>query len=411
MLKLARVLLTTSTFPMDREDKVSARFVLDLARHLSAHVKVVVLAPAGPGTRRRELWDGVTVYRFPYWLPAGAQRLAAGEGMVATMRASWFARMQAPFFVASQWAMLPGIVRKERIDLVNPHWIVPQGFTAVDWRRHLKVPMVVTAHGADVAWLGRSRFGARLGQYVFDRADGFIADSEYLATRTEEIIGRPIPHRAIPMGVATSLFQPGLASAPPLAAGPGPTLLFVGKFVPKKGVPVLLEALALLRRTRPSARLVLIGGGPLEGELRARVARLGLQDAVELRGWVKNDALPQYYAAADVVCVPSVQDAHGETEGTPVVLQEAMASGAVVVASRSSGIVDVIRDGENGWSVPPNDAAALATALEVALDASPEQRARVQAAARATSGEHSWERVAQRFLEVFQESAARSATR
>lgn len=411
MLKPERVLLTTSTFPMDREDKVSARFVLDLARHLSAHVKVVVLAPAGPTTRRRENWDGVTVYRFPYWLPATAQRLAAGEGMVATMRASWFARMQAPFFVASQWAMLPGIVRREGIDLVNPHWIVPQGFTAVDWRRHLKLPMVITAHGADVAWLGRSRFGARLGQYVFDRADGFIADSEFLATRTEEIIGRPIPHTAIPMGVATSLFQPREGAPQRLSPDGAPTLLFVGKLVPKKGVPVLLDALHELRRSRPSLRLLLIGGGPLEGDVRAQIARLGLEAAVELRGWVKNDELPGFYAAADVVCIPSVQDAHGETEGTPVVLQEAMASGAVVVASRTSGIVDVIRDGENGWSVPPNDSSALAAAIGAALDAPADLRARMQAAARATSREHSWERVAERFLEVFQEAAAGASTR
>lgn len=405
MLKPERVLLTTSTFPMDRDDKVSARFVLDLALHLSAHVKVVVLAPAGPRTRRRERWDDVTVYRFPYWLPAGAQRLAAGEGMVATMRGSWFARMQAPFFVASQWAMLPGIVRRERIDLVNPHWIVPQGFTAVDWRRHLKLPMVITAHGADVAWLGRSRFGEQVGRYVFDRADGFIADSSYLATRTEEIVGRSIPHTAIPMGVATSQFQPATSPASRAADGTR-TVLFVGKLVPKKGVDVLLDAVHQLRQRRSDLRLVLVGGGPLEGALRAQVKRLKLGDVVELRGWVRNDELPSLYASADAVCVPSVQDAHGETEGTPVVLQEALACGALVVASQSSGIVDVIRDGDNGWSVPPGNPEALARGLETALDASPDVQARVRIAARATSAEHRWERVAERFLEVFRHAAA-----
>lgn len=395
---------------MTPDDRVSARFVLDLALHLAAHAKVFVLAPAGPRTAARETWDDVTVLRYRYFAPARLQRLAAGEGMVATMRASRLARLQAPMLVAAQWRALPGIVRREGIDLINAHWIVPQGVTAASWRNRLKVPVVVTAHGADVAWLDRAPQGKRIARYVFDRADGFIADSQYLATRTEEIVGRAIPHAAIPMGVATSIFRPG---APPGTPATPPsatarTVLFVGKLVPKKGISVLVDAVRRLRDERSDVRLLLIGGGPLEAEIRAQVERLGLNDVVELVGWVKNDELPSHYRAAAVVCVPSIQDAHGETEGTPVVLQEAMASGALVVASRSSGITDVIRDGVNGWSVPSGDAPALAAAISGALALDEPARERIRAAARETAGGHSWERVATRFLETFAESAARA---
>jgi phosphatidylinositol alpha-1,6-mannosyltransferase len=394
---------------MAPDDRVSARFVLDLALHLTAHAKVFVLAPAGPNTRPRESWGDVTVLRYRYWVPASQQRLAAGEGMVATMRASPLARAQAPALVAAQWLALPRVVRRERIDLINAHWIVPQGMTAAQWRARLKVPVVVTAHGADVAWLDRTRHGRRIARYVFDRADGFIADSQYLATRTEEIVGRAIPHAAIPMGVTTSLFQPEATASATEARDARRTLLFVGKLVPKKGVSVLVDAVRLLRDSGRPIRLVLIGGGPLEADIRAQVERLGLGDTVELVGWVKNDALPTHYRAADVVCVPSVQDAAGETEGTPVVLQEAMASGAVVVASRSSGISDVVRDGVNGWSVPPGDAKALADAISGALDMTETDRERIRAAARETAGGHSWDRVAARFMETFVASAGRAA--
>jgi phosphatidylinositol alpha-1,6-mannosyltransferase len=396
---------------MSPDDKVSARFVLDLALHLTAHAKVFVLAPAGPRTAAREPWGDVTVLRYRYFAPARLQMLAAGEGMVATMRSSALARAQAPLLVAAQWRALPSIVRREGIDLINAHWIVPQGVTSASWRGRLRVPVVVTAHGADVAWLDRSRLGHRIARYVFDRADGFIADSQYLATRTEEIAGRSIPHAAIPMGVATWLFQPGNAPAAPPSEQTGRsarTLLFVGKLVPKKGVNVLVDALHLLRADRRDVRLLLIGGGPLEAEIRDQVARLGLGAAVEMKGWVNNHDLPAYYRTADVVCVPSVQDEHGETEGTPVVLQEAMASGALVVASRSSGIIDVVRDGENGWSVPPNDAPALARAIAAVLALDETSRCRVRAAARDTAGGHNWERVAARFAETFAESAARA---
>lgn len=400
------MLLTTSTFPMSADDKVSARFVLDLAQHLTAHCRVTVLAPAGPRTVPWERWGDVRVRRFPYFYPPTRQTLAAGEGIVATMRASTMAKVQAPFFVASQWALLPDLVRDEGVDVLNPHWILPQGFTAALWQRTLGVPMVVTAHGADVALLGRMPGGRAVGRFVFARAAGMIADSAYLARRTEQIVGRPVHHAAIPMGVATSIFE-AAAQARPRRNGDGPTVLFVGKFVPKKGIPILLEAITVLRAQGVRVRLQLIGGGPLEAVLRDEVRRRGLGGDVEFVGWVANHDLPSWYAGAAVVCVPSIEDAHGETEGTPVVLQEALSCGASVVASRSSGIGDVLRDGENGWVVPPADATALAAALRGALEAPEATRQAIRAAARATAAESAWPRVAARFYEFFTDAMSR----
>lgn len=397
---------------MTADDKVSARFILDLAQHLTAHCRVTVLAPAGPQTSAWETWGDVRVRRFSYFVPAAQQRLAAGEGMVATMRASWFAKLQAPFFVASQWAMLPELVRDAQVDLVNPHWILPQGLSAAAWRQRLGLPMVVTAHGADVALLGRMPAGRTIGRYIFARSEGFIADSEFLAQRTEEIVGHPIPHSAIPMGVATTVFAG--SNRQELAreqATTTPTILFVGKFVLKKGIPVLLDALAGLRADGRSVRLRLIGGGPLEGELRDAVQQRNLTELVEFVGWVKNDELPRYYAAADVVCIPSVQDAHGETEGTPVVLQEALACGALVVASQSSGIADVLRDGVNGWVAEPGNSADLKSKLRSALDAAPSVRQAVREAARHTASESAWPRVAERFYDVFTDAMQRATLR
>lgn len=347
--------------------------------------------------------------RFQYFWPATLQALTTGEGMVARMRSSVFAQAQAPGFVAAQWAALPRVAREVGADLLNPHWILPQGLVAAAWARRLGLPMVVTAHGADVALLGRMPSGPRLGRYVFTRSAGFIADSAYLARRTEEIIGQPIPHEAIPMGVETSVFAAaGDARAPRDPRGSA-TLLFVGKFVPKKGIPVLLDAVARLRATGRDLRLQLIGGGPLEDALRAQVARLGIGNDVAFLGWVKNHELPLRYASADVVCVPSIEDAHGETEGTPVVLQEALACGSLIVASRSSGIGDVLHDGQNGWTVPPGDAGALADALARVLDAPADVQRRVRAAARATAGENAWPRVAARFYARFSLALASSA--
>lgn len=401
------VLITTSTFPLAADDKVTARFVLDLAQHLTAHCRVTVLAPAGPDTKPRERWGDVDVRRFQYFWPARIQALTTGEGMVARMRSSAFAKMQAPGFVAAQWAALPRLLREIGADLLNPHWIVPQGFIAAGWAQQLRVPMVVTAHGADVAWLDRSRWGRGVATRVFDVATGFIADSEELAVRTEQRVGRSILHRAIPMGVDLSRLTTGTRPAE-LGENDGtPLLLFVGKLVPKKGVDVLIRAIARLRDRAAAAQLVIVGGGPLEQSLRALSAELGVADRVRFIGWVSNDRLGAFYAAATVVCVPSIRDASGETEGTPVVLMEALASSALVVASRSSGIGDVIVHGQNGWLVAPGDADALARTIEQAIAVPPAARAQIAASAQATATRHSWPNVAAQFYEVFADAMER----
>jgi glycosyltransferase involved in cell wall biosynthesis len=403
------VLISTSTFPMSTDDKVTARFVLDLAQHLTAHCRVTVLAPAGATTPSRERWGDVDVRRFQYFWPARLQALTTGEGMVARMRSSRLAAAQAPGFVAAQWWALPRVAREVGADLLNPHWIVPQGFLAAGWARALGLPMVVTAHGADVAWLDRSAWGRGVARRVLDASQGFIADSEELAVRAERRAGRAVPHHAIPMGVSLTRLQTG-PRPPELGADDGrPLLLFVGKLVPKKGVDVLLRAVAALREGGLALRCAIIGGGPLEAPLRALSAELGIADRVEFLGWVSNDRLGAFYSAATVVCVPSVRDAAGETEGTPVVLMEALATGALVVASASSGIRDVIRDGENGWLVPPGEVPPLAAALRAALDVPAERRRVIGAAAAATAGEHTWPRVAERFYGVFADAYARVA--
>lgn len=410
MDRLRNVLVTTSTFPRGPDDEVSARFVLDLARHLAKHVRVTVLAPAGPESPAKDTWDGIRIVRHRYFLPERLQLLTGGEGMLAAMRERPLARLQLPFLVASQLLALPRVAHRTGAQVVNSHWIVPQGFNVALWSGLLDVAHVVTAHAADVAYLRRSRLGPSLARFVFDRSDVFLPVSNHLAEEVEAVAGRTVPHRVIPMGVSLSRFHPS-SDAVPLRDHPNERIvLFVGKFVPKKGLEVLLDAVSALRARGVPVRAVLVGGGPLADRVRARVDDLELAEAVDLAGWRPNEELPGYYSAADVVCVPSVRDERGETEGMPVVVQEALATGSVIVASEISGIPDVLCDGDNGFLVPPSDPARLARALEEALELDDGSRRSIQGAARRTAREHSWDRVAQRYLEAFDEARARAAT-
>jgi glycosyltransferase involved in cell wall biosynthesis len=168
----------------------------------------------------------------------------------------------------------------------------------------------------------------------------------------------------------------------------------VGRLVDKKGFEYLLEAAPAILGQVPDARIVLGGGGPLEGSLRERARRLGIADRVAFTGALSHPDVLRLLAAAEVVVMPSVRDARGNVDGLPVVVLEAMAAARPVVASHVSGMPLAIEDGVSGRLVPERDPAAIAAAVvEILTD--PERARRLGAAARRRVEEElNWDAVA-----------------
>ena len=133
-------------------------------------------------------------------------------------------------------------------------------------------------------------------------------------------------------------------------------VLFLGRIEAAKGTAELIEAVALLAPRFPQLRLVLGGSGDLDAFRQAAAAR-GVEERIELPGWLDAQARDAELARASVFCLPS------HAEGLPMALLEAMAAGKAVAASTVGGIPELVRDGENGLLVPPRDGAALAAAL------------------------------------------------
>jgi glycosyltransferase involved in cell wall biosynthesis len=137
-------------------------------------------------------------------------------------------------------------------------------------------------------------------------------------------------------------------------------LLAVGRLVEKKGFHFLIAALAGF--TVPFT-LTIAGDGPERERLRQLIILNNLENHVVFHGAVTHSELPQIYAEADVVVVPSIQDGSGDRDGLPNVVLEAMASARAVVASDIGAIASAISDNENGLLVPPADPVALAHAI------------------------------------------------
>lgn len=143
-------------------------------------------------------------------------------------------------------------------------------------------------------------------------------------------------------------------------------ILSVGRLVPKKGYPILLAALAQV--TDRSWRLTHIGGGPLDGELKAQAASLGIGDRINWLGALPQERVLAAYRASDLFVLAAQIAADGDRDGLPNVLMEAQSQRLACIATNISGIPELIHDGETGLLVPPEDAAALAAAIGDLID-------------------------------------------
>lgn len=145
-------------------------------------------------------------------------------------------------------------------------------------------------------------------------------------------------------------------------------VLTVCRLVQKKGVEVLLDAIARLRAEFPGVKLVVVGDGRKRRAYEARAAALGLEHSVRFAGRVPHDEIAPYFWAADVFALASYESRHAggavrDVETMGRVLCEANAAGVPVVATRTGGTPSIVRDDENGLLVPPEDAQALAAAI------------------------------------------------
>ncbi len=381
-MKTRRVLMLTTGFPRWDGDLFGA-FVFEQARALVGRgLSVDVLAPHQRGIARREQVQGLEVYRFRYAWPARLQQVAYGGGIPTNLRRSWWARLQVPFFLLGYgWGARR---RAGDVDIVHCHWTV-SGLVAL-WALGRRKKRVLSVRGSDINMLSGG-FMQRVNRAITSRMDRLVAVSEDIA---EKLVGAGIDRSKITVlynGV-DARFQPGDRSEARRQFGLPEEpfmLLFVGLLVPVKGVEVLLEALAGWNDTAAWTCL-LVGDGPLQGDLEARCAEWGIADRVRFVGRRSSAEIPRWMQAADVLVLPSF------SEGRPNVVLEAQACGLPVVATRVGGTPELIQDGKTGLLVEAGQVEPLRHALRSLY----ENRARCraigsQARAHIEEGGHTWE--------------------
>jgi glycosyltransferase involved in cell wall biosynthesis len=400
-LKHLRVLVLATTFPRWQND-TEPRFVFDLTRQLAKNVSLWVLAPHAPGAKMEEEIEGVRILRFPYFFPKRFETLCYEGGILPKLKSQWRARLQLPFFLAAQCLAIWQTVRKYKIDFIHCHWVIPQGFFVALLNSLSGIPYLLTAHGGDVYSFRNNSFIRRCSNFALKRAGTCTVNSKPTGQAVRNI-GSDARVQVVPMGVDTQRFHPENFN-PKIKEDlniEDVFLLAVGRFAEKKGFRYLIQAMPAILKKKPEAKLVIIGFGPQEVELKKVVQKLGLENAVRFVGSKAGAELAQYFATADIFIGPSVVTNSGDTEGQGVVFLEALASGTAVVASDVGGIKDIVRDRETGLLIPEKDPEAIAETTLALLDDRKLRDELAENGRKLAKREYSWETIAERFLETY----------
>ncbi|MFK0111583.1 glycosyltransferase family 4 protein [Streptomyces sp. NPDC091217] len=296
-------------------------------------------------------------------------------------------------------AACAAVAESKSADLIHVHpsadlAALPIALSVARFRR---VPLVVTLHSSALhtmrAVSPRLSFlkaaGTPAEVIALRSADAIIT----LTDRTRDLVigtgADPQRVHTVPQPYDQESFQGPFSD--PFPKIPRPRIVFVGRFSPEKGVPVLVEALS---RLRSPAHLLLIGDGRGRSGVQKAIDRFGLGERVTISGFVPHPTVASALANADVVALPSLFEEAG------TVLVEAMALGIPVVASDTGGIRNVTGDGNCGLLVPPGDPAAMASALDRVLgDAGLADQ--LSSAGRLRCFRQDWDSTGDRILDIY----------
>jgi glycosyltransferase involved in cell wall biosynthesis len=273
----------------------------------------------------------------------------------------------------------------------------PASLRAFAWCRARRRPLVIVSELTPWSDEALSGLQLRVHRFLAPRAAGFVVTSSQGVRRLEGLGVDPGIVEVSLQSADVDAFRAAVRERGGAGGGDVVRVLCVGRLVPDKNIAVLLEAFAAAGFDAGEAELTVCGSGPLEDELRAHAARLGLP--VRFTGYVAPAELPRLYSEVDVLTLVSTHEPFGVT------MREGAAAGLPLLCTRTSGAAgDVAVEGENALLVDPHDRRAIAEALR-RLVREPELRARLAAGSDTVTERHpfevdveAWERAALRAI-------------
>ncbi|MFH1314551.1 MAG: glycosyltransferase family 4 protein [Candidatus Eisenbacteria bacterium] len=352
-----KVCFITSVFPRGETDP-TASWIIEIIHRLQARgVDIKVFCPSFKGLKDQYI-HSIEARRFRYFFK-NHEDLTHDQGAPYKIREARY-RFIAIFYVFFGLIHFLRYCRKEKFDILHVQWPFPHAIWAYFASRLFKARTVLTFHGAELLLVRTYPFVRHFLKHAINHADGITSNSSFTRSKILEITDTTV--NIVGFGPAVGGIQSAVKRKHEKKDNPKKQILFVGRFVERKGTEYLIKAMPEIVG-KVDSELILVGTGDLEGELRHLAGDLGVEQHIRFDGVVSNEELNRRYREADVFVLPSIVDSKGDTEGLGVVLIEALAYNTPVIASRVGGIIDIVKHRETGMLVPEKDPAALAAAV------------------------------------------------
>jgi glycosyltransferase involved in cell wall biosynthesis len=336
--------------------------------------------------------------------------LAYGGGIISNLKSN-LSKIQIPLFLFSELLYTFFIVFKEKIDVINSHWLLPQGLVGAICRKIMGTRHVLTVHAAGLFAIERLPFKAKISSFITKNSDKIIVVSTYIGKRLIDLIPidlkEEVNHKIIisPMGIPMQKYKNISGNKRHLKLKYGIssdfTLLFIGRLSEKKGVSYLIEAISNII-LHFDVTLIICGDGPLRNKLEKIVKKKRLEKYVRFAGYVSISEKVDYLFLSDILIVPSIVTEKGDTEGLPVVVLEGMVSGIPIIVSDVSGISDVIKNGYNGYLIEQKNPKKIAEKVMFLLK-NKELRIKFSENALKESKKYDWDLITKKYINIFTE--------
>lgn len=379
-----RALVLSSVYPSARQPR-HGLFVEERIRHLAELARIRVVSPVawqkslGNGFCTQEERQGIQIHHPRFWYLPRFQKEWDGALMARSVRST-----------------VQRLAQEEPIDLIDAHFVWPEGFAALRLGQELGVPVCVTLRGT-LEWLAEDPARKDQMAQVVREADQLIAVSEPLAQRALDLGADASRVTVVTNGVDIERFQLRSKEQARKSLGlktDAQWVVSVGHLSERKGFQDLIGIMGHLLATHPNTNLCIVGGGGAEGDnteqLKSQAQEAGVAHKVHFLGPRSPEDVARALAAADVFALAS------RYEGCPNVLLEALASGRPVVASNVGEIPRLVTQAGGLVYGQANDRDALLRGLREVLNTEWDPHG-----VRASVLQRTWHRTAQEVLEIW----------
>lgn len=413
-----KILVTTSTFPVDEHDEVP-NFVLEqieaLANLKEKH-EIVVVVPHNAYSDAPEqtvVRPTHTEIRYHYFWPHGMEKLA-GRGIMPSLKSNPFRIFLLPFFCYFQYRAVCKECEQNSPDVLYAHWFTPQALIAYLVNIRTGVPFIFTTHASDVHIWRKIPLATKLISYVLRRAAHFTAVSTVTAKKLSSFFDEHTWDTCfssklsiVPMGIHAHNKVLVESTLSHILENLGVDrnkflILSLGRIESKKGINILLEAFFMMpEAVKSECQLIIAGDGSLRKDMQILSTKLDLGTTIVFTGYVTGTVKKALLQCADLFVLPSIVDRFGDAEGLPVTLLEALSAGKQIIASDESGAEEVIGN-KFGRIVRAKSNTELLKAMLEVFELTDEEANKEKLMASLCAEDYDWSIIAAKHLKILE---------